>query len=630
MASLHKLPLSNVLPSDLMQDWYNKYNELVAFVNDHRYLEPSVTETNLKVTLNAGWIQTPSGILEFPETEVDLSSYIPQNEDKYVLITVDVDGNVVVVDGNESASPVIPSAEGLSVICIVLLSPGMTAITKDKVQDVRSIISFSGSGSGGGGSVEAVKYYQLLESEPFENLFFDNFENDDFIDLSESSAGINLEKTAGKSQITFLNTNDYLITKNLIPEGLDKIKVILDGLDLTNFKVEFSNDNKNTWNEISQETLINTTATDNFYLKITSLIDNNVLYSYGILYNFIGYDYYSKGKLYEVYEATTDISAGSVITIPNGKTYTVNGVSLVVHKLASDGKTYRLVSGIDYDENDETSIKINFMLLTGEKLIFEQYYGLVSDEAENLINSHDNNINAHPSILNTMKKGGLFVISSDIKGVGQNFDEIGTIDNTVENLNVVYKGADGTYYKAIADGTEKSQAVGICIDDGIKKRIVTSGIIEIDGSGFSVGDTLYLSDLTPGAIVNIETPIKLGKYLGNNYLLLDIEYSGMIKLLLSDYIIGEYENKMVYTNEGATADLTITLPEPNKGNEFEFLIMSAHNIIISVADTGTQVIRKMDLSEVTSISSNTVGSYLKIKCLENNKWDVIFEKGTWN
>jgi hypothetical protein len=198
---------------------------------------------------------------------------------------------------------------------------------------------------------------------------------------------------------------------------------------------------------------------------------------------------------------------------------------------------------IPYDEYEQTNILLD---------ILTKYHQLVQDhtcyeislrdlqatvtslqecEAFNIneaINNHNLNEGAHPPLQQAMAKAGIFVNPTDVQYVGQFWDEFATFDVLVTDDMVVYKDTDGVYKPALADGTIRASIVGIA--KIAYNRVIASGFIDISHqpnvSSFNIGDKLYLSDAQPGIIINDETAVQIGYYLGNNIALIGVGVGG--------------------------------------------------------------------------------------------------------
>jgi len=99
-----------------------------------------------------------------------------------------------------------------------------------------------------------------------------------------------------------------------------------------------------------------------------------------------------------------------------------------------------------------------------------------------------------------------------------------TFEGTVVDGDLVYRNTDGSYYKAVADGTVAAKVSGYA--DVARKLVIHSGIITETGLGFTAGDDLYLSDTVTGLITNTVTTVKVGIHLSGDDFLFQIGTGG--------------------------------------------------------------------------------------------------------
>jgi len=161
-----------------------------------------------------------------------------------------------------------------------------------------------------------------------------------------------------------------------------------------------------------------------------------------------------------------------------------------------------------YDHTGSTTFRLGISIANSD--IASTYDFQYTQATE--ISAHDENPNAHPEIQTRLELFGMFVQGTadlDFEYRGQHIDEDAIFDAGVADKNAVYKNADGKYYKALADGTDKANVVGIAD--------LTNGVV-ISGSGFvdtgivftADGAKVYLSDMTPGLITETVTNTLLG------------------------------------------------------------------------------------------------------------------------
>jgi len=161
-----------------------------------------------------------------------------------------------------------------------------------------------------------------------------------------------------------------------------------------------------------------------------------------------------------------------------------------------------------YDYEGSTTFRLGISIANSD--IASTYDFQYTQAAE--IAAHDENPNAHPEIQTRLELFGMFIQGTadlDFEYRGQHINEDAVFDVGVADKNAVYKNANGNYYQALADGTDKANVVGIAD--------LTNGIV-ISGSGFvdtgivftADGAKVYLSDTTPGLITETVTNTLLG------------------------------------------------------------------------------------------------------------------------
>jgi len=162
------------------------------------------------------------------------------------------------------------------------------------------------------------------------------------------------------------------------------------------------------------------------------------------------------------------------------------------------------------------------------------------------ISDHNTDPNAHPELLGVLEQIGLFVQEGNYDFHGQLVDYHAiTFDGTVSNGDYVYKASDGIYYKAIADGTEKSKAVGQA--DVTNGSIIYGGLIS-NGDVYDVGTEVYLSNSVEGAYTDSVTDVLLGISIGNGVMLKGIGVSSGGSGTDVEYIEANFIlNNSVYT-----------------------------------------------------------------------------------
>jgi len=98
-------------------------------------------ETELRVRIRAGRIQTTSADIDIVDQKSDLFT-LPSANSKVYLVYIDSNGTVQIdSSGTEAVNPVPPNYKGKLVLAEVTLSSTDTNITKDKIKNVRGFIS---------------------------------------------------------------------------------------------------------------------------------------------------------------------------------------------------------------------------------------------------------------------------------------------------------------------------------------------------------------------------------------------------------------------------------------------------------------------------------------------------------
>jgi len=562
MANLYKYPFDKLdKNTNTFNDWFNHYNSLLDFLDDNRDLEPYANGTNLSLGLNSGWVHLPAGPKYFEATTIDLTQYKPVSNPKYVLIGIDYLGNLIIKEGAESTEPQYPDGSSLAPICLVYLTPDTTALNSTNVIDVRSVVGFSGTGSGGTGNNEDIKYYQLLQSEPFGKLFYDDFSNSDYLLPGANTGTFDIQNTK-----IVLNNGEYFVTNNILSQPYGFIKVYVDAKDLANLKIEYSVDNRQTYHVIQPSTLVEALVNDNLYLRFTSLVDGNEVYSYAVLYDYEQKVYYAKGKLYEVYTAESDLPAGTNITIPNNMYYTNNGVSLIVH----DNTGLRWLNGQDYKEIDDRTIQILKPLNANQQLIFEEYYSTIQNE------------------LDAVMKNKFWL--SEVQ-----------FDTNVQNGDIVIRQSDGKYYQANVNDVTNQNVIGLA--DVTNNRVYTNGILTIQQT-FNIGDIVYLDKSTAGGISTTPSPVKLGVMIDTSLMLFKpeiINYNTLYTKINADYTT---QNEKIIAVDTSSQAITITLATNDVYEGKEFIIKdltgNAGTNHITIQTEGSETIDGNDTISITT------------------------------
>lgn len=178
-------------------------------------------------------------------------------------------------------------------------------------------------------------------------------------------------------------------------------------------------------------------------------------------------------------------------------------------------------------------------------------------------------------------------------------------------------------------------------DDTVYFR--TAGTLAVRGAGINLAlDSTSAAGLTASAgdeFFNVSTwsvtsaresaGIGLYRYNGTYW-----QYAGppIVKVLTADTTLNAKHAGITITNEGATADRTMTLPAATVGQEFTFIQMTTtaggFNIILDGSGAETIALPSTGVQAAT-ITSGTLGASVKIRCVKAGEWEIVSYTGTW-
>lgn len=98
----------------------------------------------------------------------------------------------------------------------------------------------------------------------------------------------------------------------------------------------------------------------------------------------------------------------------------------------------------------------------------------------------------------------------------------------------------------------------------------------------------------------------------------------------SDFNVGASDSQGVFTNTGATGQVTATLPAASAGLAFEFAVTVAQNLVLQAATGDTIRIAGSVSTAGGTATANTVGNTLRIVAVDNTQWIATAVNGTWN
>jgi len=242
-----------------------------------------------------------------------------------------------------------------------------------------STIDFSSlSSSGGYVNYDEVGYLILLNTMPFNQIYYDVFNESGTINVVEGSAIYNSAskcydiKVDESSKLAIIETPEIINDSNTYY----RFYVFVDATNTP--KIEYSIDGGTTYKEIDPNKIILVESGFN-KLKLKFTFDkDSKFYSYGVLYDYEFTGYTTDTRMFEVYQVPNDMTAPVDIILPNGATYTTDGKSLEVYL---NGK--RLVNNIDFEEVDSHTVRFNINLNKGDVIVFTEKYGYVDTSIEN-------------------------------------------------------------------------------------------------------------------------------------------------------------------------------------------------------------------------------------------------------
>lgn len=94
----------------------------------------------------------------------------------------------------------------------------------------------------------------------------------------------------------------------------------------------------------------------------------------------------------------------------------------------------------------------------------------------------------------------------------------------------------------------------------------------------------------------------------------------------ASYAIQGIDSQAVFTNTGATSNITLTLPKAAPGLYLKFCVTAAHQITVA-PKTGTDTIRGKVAG--ASVSNSTAGSFLSLICVVAGYWEPEVNVGAW-
>jgi len=222
------------------------------------------------------------------------------------------------------------------------------------------------------GGFEDTLYMILLDNSSFEYCYYNIL--DDIDDLTLNGLTHDQRGTCLQG-----DTGAYF-TATVVSgsETYYKFLVHVEADDAVAPSLEYSIDGGNTWTSGDLDKII---LVENGFTSLDIKIvwnGSGKVYNFGVLYKETGYSYVTDVQAFEIMNVTSDQTAPITITLPNNMVYTPDGKSLEVYL-----NRVRLVNGVDFEEVDSRTIKLNIDLAAGDTLVFIQKYGYVDTSVEN-------------------------------------------------------------------------------------------------------------------------------------------------------------------------------------------------------------------------------------------------------
>lgn len=96
-------------------------------------------------------------------------------------------------------------------------------------------------------------------------------------------------------------------------------------------------------------------------------------------------------------------------------------------------------------------------------------------------------------------------------------------------------------------------------------------------------------------------------------------------------IVADVDNGKTFTNEGAGADVTFTLPTATVGQWYRFVVKAAQELRID--PNGTETISLptgVQQSAGAYITADAIGERISVECVKAGCWETTEAVGTWS
>jgi len=97
----------------------------------------------------------------------------------------------------------------------------------------------------------------------------------------------------------------------------------------------------------------------------------------------------------------------------------------------------------------------------------------------------------------------------------------------------------------------------------------------------------------------------------------------------SDFNVDDSDNQAVFTNTGATGQVTATLPAASAGLAFEFVVTVAQNLVVQAATGDTIRVAGSVSTAGGTATANTIGHTLRLVAVDGTQWIATAVNGTW-
>ena len=345
-----------------------------------------------QIEIFSGIVYPKAGLLvNFPKTVIDFSSgvnAVPITTSGYyrkILITLNAAGDPLIFYGNPSATlgGLVAPPTPRNVIALAYLTVqddgsgllgSILPISDEDIQDVRPFLGASGGG-GGEGTTASQSYSDYLNTSTFEQGFYEDFSDNDYIDESNTTADADV---IVDNNTTF-QVGEVLQTTNIFDSSLSltnvpRILILLSANFPEYLDIEVSNNGGSNWSSVTPNTVkVFTTVGTDLRVKFTnSGIGEVVLTDWAIFYND---DEISPSFLFSnerlplnqtINFGESEIS-GNVITLKDGRYYPVGENALLVFK---NGELLRRDSDLivtnSYKELNTSQIQVSIAPQAGD------------------------------------------------------------------------------------------------------------------------------------------------------------------------------------------------------------------------------------------------------------------------